>query len=89
MNQSEEVMIYEDVNDVMTAKESAEFLRITYNEFLIKCRIGEIPHYTISSSPRKQRTPIYCRRSTLTAWMAEKEKASIKKEPIQLIRRLK
>lgn len=88
MNQAAEVLICEDEDDVMDSKESAAFLKITYNTFLIKCRAGEIPHYTLSDSPRKQRTPIYCRKSTLTAWMEEKEKASIKKQPIQLIRRI-
>lgn len=85
----EEVVIYEDVLEVMDSKESAAFLRISYNDFLIKCREGQIPHFTMSDGPRKQRTPIFCRRSTLEEWIAEKERASIKKQPIKLIRRLK
>jgi hypothetical protein len=45
---TEEVIIYEDVSEVMDSKESAAFLRISYNDFLIKCREGLIPHFTMS-----------------------------------------
>lgn len=88
MDQSSEIIEYQDWSEVevMNAKESAAFLRISYNEFLIKCRKGVIPHFTIGEG-KKQRSPIFCRRSTLGKWISDKEMASI--SPPKIIRRLK